>query len=123
MAAFFASCLAVSLILDALTIFSQDRTRWRYRTLLVVVLILVWVLFGLLLLQIVDRTSSVVSSAKVWAPERLPATGRDAAILLAPKIGRSHHAHVRYAATEQSRSHASEPSLPDLVVRIPWSAT
>jgi len=83
LAAFFASCLAVSLILDALTIFSQDRTRWRYRTLLVVVLILVWVLFGLLLLQIVDRTSSVVSSAKVWAPERLPATGRDAAILLA----------------------------------------
>ena len=83
MAAFFASCLALSLILDALSIFSQDRTRWRYRALLVVVLVLVWVLFGLLLAQIVGRTSSVVSSAKVWAPERLPSTGRDAMILLA----------------------------------------
>ncbi|MFL5246580.1 MAG: hypothetical protein ACJ78W_18435 [Myxococcales bacterium] len=83
MTAFFASCLAVSLILDALTIFSQDRTRWRYRALLVVVLVLVWVLLGLLLTQIVGRTSSIVPSAKIWAPERLPTTGRDAAVLLA----------------------------------------
>jgi hypothetical protein len=83
LAAFFASCLAVSLILDALTIFSQERTRWRYRTLLVVVLVLVWVLFGLLLAQIVGRASSVVTPAKVWAAERLPTTGRDAAVVLA----------------------------------------
>jgi len=83
LAAVFASCLAVSLVLDALALFSQDRTRWRYRTLLVVVLILVWVLFGLLLAQIVGRTSSVVTPAKVWGPERLPTTGREAAMLLA----------------------------------------
>jgi hypothetical protein len=81
--AFFASCLALSLILDALTIFSQDRTRWRYRALLVVVLVLVWVLLGLLLAQIVGRTSSIVTPAKIWASERLPTTGRDAAVLLA----------------------------------------
>jgi len=83
LAAFFASCLAVSLILDALAILSQERTRWRYRALLVVVLLLTWVLFGLLLAQIVGRTSSVIPPAKVWAPERLPTTGRDAAMLLA----------------------------------------
>jgi hypothetical protein len=81
--AFFASCLAVSLILDGLTIFSQERTRWRYRALLVVVLVLVWVLLGLLLAQIVGRTSSIVTPAKIWASERLPTTRREAAMLLA----------------------------------------
>ena len=83
MTALFASCLALSLLLDALAIFSQERTRWRYRTLLVIVIVLVWVLLGLLLAQIVGRASSVVTPAKVWASERLPTTGRDAAVLLA----------------------------------------
>jgi hypothetical protein len=81
--ALFASCLALSLVLDAFAIFSPERTRGRSRMLLVVVLVLVWVLLGLLLAAIVGRASTVVSSARIWAPERLPATGRDAAVTLA----------------------------------------
>jgi hypothetical protein len=80
--ALFASCLALSLALDALAIFSPERTRGRYRALLVAVLVLVWVALALVLAGIVGRASGVVAPGKVWAPERLPATGRDAVVLV-----------------------------------------
>lgn len=84
MPAVFATCLLASLVLAVAVAFASDKTRPRWKGLLVAAVILAWVALGWRVAQLVTRTASTLATpGGPRQPHLMESAGREALLLLA----------------------------------------
>ena len=83
MPAVFATCLLASLVLAVAVSFSSERTRPRWKALLIVAVLFAWIALGWRVAQLVTRTANtLVTPGGARQPHLIESAGREAVLLL-----------------------------------------